>query len=255
MGISVGISAIHAADRVSAGCGTAPSVVRSCAPEWQYWRGACYRLIPPVTWNGGVVACQEMGGEMVAPRSMEENEFLVKTARSERSLKDSPLWIGCNDQAKEGTWVCEGQGANGPLYLNWRASNPDNQYGEQHCAAIFMTDGKWNDRRCRIRQRAICVRRDPFTCRPHNAPRYCHSTADNGTFNTACLSGQVTTEFVTGSVVACGSACIAEPACCSFNVMNTDDGKKFCQLVADCQSKDKLQTTAEFCMYSGICVD
>ena len=63
---------------------------------------------------------------MAAPGSVEENEFMVKMADGGGSFV--PLWIGCNDKADEGTWVCEGQRQREPLF-NWMSGEPDNGGG------------------------------------------------------------------------------------------------------------------------------
>ena len=46
-----------------------------CPPGWKTWRGSCYRTTPSLPWIEAGKYCQDMGGEMAAPRSLEENEF------------------------------------------------------------------------------------------------------------------------------------------------------------------------------------
>ena len=78
------------------------------------------------TWDDARSACRKIEGEMAAPGSMEENEFMVKMADGGGSFV--PLWIGCNDKADEGTWMCEGW-KEGDSFFNWRSWEPNNVGG------------------------------------------------------------------------------------------------------------------------------
>ena len=59
-------------------CPAQPAVGRTCPADWQSWHSACYRLMPgKATWDDARSACREIGGQIAAPGSMEENEFIV----------------------------------------------------------------------------------------------------------------------------------------------------------------------------------
>ena len=59
------------------------SSAQSCKPQmfcpsgWESWGGSCYKLLTKMSWYEGGLKCQEMGGEMVAPSSLEENNYIL----------------------------------------------------------------------------------------------------------------------------------------------------------------------------------
>ena len=101
--------------------------------------------------------------------SSAENDFIKNTFLTSHGLV---YWIGMSDKANEGTWKwTDGSILSG--YKNWKSSQPSNNYGNQHCAAIVMSSGtfrlgppsyyylndhnaQWNDLECHFLFGYIC---------------------------------------------------------------------------------------------------
>ncbi|XP_038066775.1 perlucin-like protein [Patiria miniata] len=154
-------SAINAQFR-SGSCHSRLTVQCSCPPEWQLWGNECYRLTPsPHTWDDAKSACQDMGGKMAAPRSLEEMNVMVELARKEHSTYRA--WIACNDKEVEGNWECDGQEGSEP-FLAWYAGQSDNDKGNQDCVRITVTyNDRMDDVSCDLSALAFCVRRAACT--------------------------------------------------------------------------------------------
>ncbi|XP_038056576.1 perlucin-like protein [Patiria miniata] len=234
-------------------CPSEPAVKCSCPPQWQLWQNGCHRLTPSWhSWDDAKEACQDMGGKMAAPRSLEELKFIAEMARKVDSQYRA--WIACNDKEVEGTWECDGQEGGEP-FLVWNGGEPDN-WMDQDCAQITAQYDRMDDAGCYVEKLAFCVRKADCTHLPIQPRQYCLSTDTHGRIlNSTCLLDHSIREFITQGVAACGSACAKEPGCRSFNIKKTEDGKKICQLNNSTSSEDndKFQTTYYFCMYSEVC--
>ncbi|XP_038055093.1 lactose-binding lectin l-2-like [Patiria miniata] len=239
-------------------CPSRSPVECSCPLEWQLWGSACYRLTPSKrTWDGAKTACQDMGGKMAAPRSLEEMNFMAELARKVDS--NYYAWIACNDTEVEGTWECDGQEGGEP-FLVWDNGQPDDggTHGNQDCVVIAeQHNHMMDDGHCDGSNRAFCVRQAACTHLPTQPRQYCLSTDTNGRILVStCLLDHSIREFITEGVVACGSACAEESGCRSFNIKKTEGGRKICQLnnSTSSEDKDKFQKTDYFCMYSEVCI-
>ncbi|XP_038077045.1 type-2 ice-structuring protein-like [Patiria miniata] len=253
-----GIVAITSALNTQFGSGSCQShltVKRSCPPEWQFWEDECYHVTPlRHNWDDAKSACQAMGGRMAAPHSLEEMEFMADLAQKEHGVNTA--WIACNDKGVEGIWECNGQEGS-ESFLEWANGQPDNS-NNQDCAAIATAfNNRMDDDQCWSSHEAICVRQATGT-HPSTQPRqYCLSTDTDGRIlNSTCLLDHGIREFITEGMAACGSACVKETGCLSFNIKKTEDGKKVCQLNNSTRSedKDKFQKTGYFCIYSEVCI-
>ncbi|XP_038054893.1 C-type lectin mannose-binding isoform-like [Patiria miniata] len=237
-------------------CPSRSPVKSSCPPEWQLWGSACYRLTSSTyNWDDAKTACQDVGGKMAAPRSLEELNFMAELARKVDSQYRA--WIACNDKEVEGAWECDGQEGGEP-FLVWADGQPNSWGGNQDCAKLAARfNDTMDDARCESPWRAFCVRHAACTHLPTQPRRYCLSTDTHGRIlNSTCLLDHNIREFITEGLVACGSACANESGCRSFNIKKTKEGKKVCQLNNSTSSevKDKFQKTDYFCMYSEVCV-
>ncbi|XP_038057915.1 C-type lectin domain family 4 member M-like [Patiria miniata] len=239
-------------------CPSRSPVKCSCPPEWQLWGNECYRLTPSnYNWDDAKKVCQDMGGKMAAPRSLEELNFMAELAQ--KVDNQYYAWIACNDKDVEGTWECDGQEGGEP-FLVWADGQPDNWGGNQDCVAITARHNhkiKMDDGRCDNYKWAFCVHQAACTHLPTQPRQYCLSTDTHGRIlNSTCLLDHNIREFITEGVVACGSACAKEPGCRSFNIKKTEGGKKICQLnnSTSSEDKDKFQKTDYFCMYSEVCL-
>ena len=117
-----------------------------CPPEWHHWGTSCYLATQTnFTWWSARAECAKLGGILAVPSSLEENDFIVDDVipDGERAL------IDCNDQATEGTWVCE-EGGVEVSYRNWEAWESSN-VGSEDCGIIsrmYGTGRKWHDYHC-----------------------------------------------------------------------------------------------------------
>ncbi|XP_038044985.1 CD209 antigen-like protein E [Patiria miniata] len=229
-------------------------VPKCCPSKWLFWRRSCYRLISPASWEASRSTCDEMGGLIAAPHSHEENEFIARMAQIEKH--NYRLWIGCNDREAEGEWVCEGQkGKNSFLDQNWDLGEPNSGSSENCAFTRWQANGKWHDVSCDRQLHAVCVRDATCVSQSKHPRHYCVSLDNRGRLlNSTCLVGRVIRGFVTDSFGACGSACVEDGDCRSFNVRKKN-GEKYCQLNNSTSSDDReqLQDVGAFCVYSEIC--
>ena len=131
---------------------------------------SCYILFAqPNQWIDAENHCQRLDGHLVKITSSDETEFVKSTFLTSHGLV---YWIGLSDQATEDTWKwTDGSTLSG--YTNWKSSQPSNNYGNQNCAAIVMTVGRfqlgapsrytlnnhnaeWNDLECHFSFGYIC---------------------------------------------------------------------------------------------------
>ncbi|XP_038066783.1 C-type lectin mannose-binding isoform-like [Patiria miniata] len=146
----------------SGSCHSRLTVQCSCPPEWSLWGNECYRLTPSLhNWDDAKTACQDMGGKMAAPCSLEEMNFMVELARNVDS--DYYAWIACNDKEEEGIWECDGQEGSEP-FLVWDDGEPNNNKGNQDCVrmASYLQE-RMDDGFCYASYLAFCVRRAACT--------------------------------------------------------------------------------------------
>ena len=221
-----------------------------CPPRWQRWGDSCYRLTSEgATWADSRPACREMGGEMFAPRSLQENEFLVSMIP--KSPDPQLLWVACNDIEVEGEWKCEGQEKD-EAFFNWYPGEPNGAAQENCVAMLFLpsvsNDGNWTDTPCTDTYHAFCV------IRLKQPRHYCFTFSDNRQLLNSCLVDHVIREFVTKSIIDCGSACTVEPRCRSFNMKQTSEEKQLCQLnnATSSDDPDNFKKTDSFCIYSDL---
>ncbi|XP_022089666.1 perlucin-like protein [Acanthaster planci] len=255
----VGIVAITAVINAAWGsdfCPSLPNMDCSCPSGWGLWQTSCYRLTNSTsTWKSGKLACQNIGGKMAVSHSLEEMKFMANLIRHKDS--DYHVWIACNDIEVEGNWTCDGQEGSKP-FMGWGPGQPDDAGGDQDCATIAAAhNDSMDDNNCCYEYDTFCVRQANCTHRLTQPRRYCFSTDTHGRIlNSTCLLGHVIREFTTDSVSACGSSCVEEPGCRSFNIKKNGGGKKLCQLnnITSSEDKDKFQTIGDFCIYSEICI-
>jgi TolB protein len=129
---------------------TGPNVIQGVA----YHNGHRYTVTGGnMTWIEARNLAWSLGGNLVVIDDAAENEFLAN--RFGVPLDDT-FWIGLNDYTDEGNfrWI-DGS----PLiYTNWRAGEPNNGGGIEHCAVtdlVVAGNMTWNDVDCGAPYRAI----------------------------------------------------------------------------------------------------
>jgi hypothetical protein len=100
-----------------------------------------YHLSGFVTWGAAEAAAVAMNGHLATIRSSAENQWIQDTFRTSVG-SISPLWIGLNDLATEGTF--EWSSGTPLTYANWEPGAPDDSFGLED--AVYLSgSGQWND--------------------------------------------------------------------------------------------------------------
>ncbi|XP_056334746.1 mannose-binding protein C isoform X2 [Danio aesculapii] len=103
------------------------------------------------SFDKGMQYCNGNGGALVLPRSLLENNALMKVLVSSAFTKKA--FIRITDREKEGEFVdTDGKKL---MFTNWYPGQPDNYKGVQDCGAITDT-GSWDDLSCDGLQPIIC---------------------------------------------------------------------------------------------------
>ncbi|XP_038055991.1 hepatic lectin-like [Patiria miniata] len=196
-----------------------------CQPGQERFGGSCYQMTPGLlVWEKAQQTCSNLGGHLVVPDSLEENQFILEMFR--RKVPDSEnLWIGCSDGEEEGRWVQAGGGDQECTYLNWASGEPHPSYKDwEDCAGIWGGHaGSWNDFPCTSSYYAMCE--------SHAVPSMsCLLTYDaRGFFTAHCLTDRIPKEAT--SSVAWALTCRDEPRCRSFSLRQASRGAFMsCQL-------------------------
>ena len=198
------------------------SSAHSCKPQmlcpsgWETWGGSCYKLLEEtMNWQEGISKCQETGGEMVAPSSVEENNYIF-------SKTTNHIWINCNDLETEGQWDCTPDNGG---YRNWIAGEPVfGDTDDEDCVELPPHGGgKWSDNACSDGDDVQVICKDNGVVATQVKLKQWRLLA-------SCLTGHTLREIPTSNVRACATECHNDPICCSFNVQHFGSGKRICQL-------------------------
>ena len=126
------------------------SVLTFAAPvQTQTWikypaNGHYYAITQPMSWHQAETQAVLWTGHLATVRSQAENDWLAKT------FGNKHLWIGLNDEAKEGTWVwSSGENAS---FRNWCDREPNGGRNDNwvhihdQSKPIICNPRRWNDR-------------------------------------------------------------------------------------------------------------
>ncbi|XP_071788238.1 perlucin-like protein [Asterias amurensis] len=189
-----------------------------CPFGWESWGGSCYKLIEEqMTWHEGRLKCQEMGGDMVAPSSSEENNHMDKLRKSKYDLF---VWINCNDLEMEGQWDCAPDNGG---YRNWDKTGEPGGGTQENCALIEIryNDFAWHDYPCSLNYSTICKGEEVMATQVK---------LKQWRLLASCLTGHTLREIPTSNVRACATVCHYDPIFRSFNVQHFGTGERICQL-------------------------
>ena len=111
--------------------------------------GHLYYLLSPNNWTSAEAEARGLGGHLVTINDAAENQWVVNTffPLIVNSGPDALLWLGLNDAATEGQFVC----ASGEpvTFTNWYPGEPNNLGGEDYAAIRnpfhAPPTGSWND--------------------------------------------------------------------------------------------------------------
>ena len=71
-------------------------------------------------------------------------------------LATSPLWIGYQDKASDGTWSWSDSSTT--VYTNWDSSSQKDGNQQTDCVILDSDEGKWRDVPCSDKNKFICKR-------------------------------------------------------------------------------------------------
>ncbi|XP_071797710.1 C-type lectin domain family 4 member M-like [Asterias amurensis] len=218
-------------------------VLSSCPTGWVKWRQSCYILLPDkMNWMQAEAACNRPGSNLIVPDSKEENDFIFKWAVK----GNGGMLIGCTDAAQEGVWLCGGQPAR---FTNWKTEFPQNN-SRYNCARM-VTNGLWSDNlKCNgtATKTVVCEMPVPIV------PIYHTLLGPNGRVSQYCPLNHVIDNLAVEGVIACGWACTSDPRCRSFNVWQSSEKEKKCQLndVTRLENDQTDSHDVEGCVYFSL---
>ncbi|XP_038066772.1 lactose-binding lectin l-2-like [Patiria miniata] len=123
------------------------SCAKKCPPSWKRWRDSCYRFTPSGgSWVASREACLQMGGNLAAPQSQEENDFFWEFGKEEKS---NLFWINCEKLETNNQWFCDGKAMVGSdAFEYWAPGEPKTNIGHVCTAVDIRNDGHWIDFTC-----------------------------------------------------------------------------------------------------------
>ena len=124
-----------------------------CPTSWHLWRNSCYIITETsVLWARATAECYELGGALVAPRTVQENDFIGALIPERKNA-----WVDCEQDGND-VWVCRDDGEE-VLFRKWDHFNRQPQGGLQRCALIsreWSSQYLWHDHYCYTNQRPAC---------------------------------------------------------------------------------------------------
>ncbi len=130
--------------------------VDSCPTSWHLWGNSCYRVTETgVPWARARDECDKLGGALVVPRTLQENNFIGALIPAGLNA-----WIDCDDLDENDSWVCRDDGEE-VLFRNWDLlfNPPQPNGGTQRCVLIsreWSSVYLWHDHFCQSQQRSAC---------------------------------------------------------------------------------------------------
>ncbi|XP_027296061.2 CD209 antigen-like protein E [Cricetulus griseus] len=119
---------------------------RPCSWDWIFFHGNCYFFsVTKRNWTDSLIACQEVGAQLIIIESYEEQDFLLKMCK----LKGH-LWIGLKH---EGTWEWVNGSSLSPSFKKFWTLWKNDDHSED-CAEL--TDHGWNENNCKTEKFWIC---------------------------------------------------------------------------------------------------
>lgn len=113
---------------------------KTCFPGWSIFKNKCYyfsRKGQSETWDVSKKDCQERGGELAMPKTLDELTFVSRSS--------SYTWIGLSDKLQEGVWEWV-DGTQLEMEF-WKEGEP-NDTGNEDCVEVSRDEVKWNDAPC-----------------------------------------------------------------------------------------------------------
>ncbi|XP_056005158.1 coadhesin-like [Ostrea edulis] len=130
------------------------TALSACDSTWSFRNGKCYkRFTSKVTWSNALKTCQANSANLVNIEDSSENSYVHGL------MGGDDIWMGGFDGPHEGSWAWSG-GVFSWSYTNWDSSEPNNS-GDEDCALMYASSGRWNDGKCSAALQFICKKNTP----------------------------------------------------------------------------------------------
>lgn len=113
--------------------------------------GHLYELYQPSFFEQAVAfastrfnATYSSSGYLLTISDDKEGDWIVQLLKNRTH---TAAWLGAQDKTEEGQWRWIGGPEPNLTYSNWAEGEPNN-HGEENCAIILTSNGKWNDISC-----------------------------------------------------------------------------------------------------------
>ncbi|XP_038066747.1 snaclec B6-like [Patiria miniata] len=117
-----------------------------CSSTWQTFQGTEYYVHSvPMAWAQAKEFCQKMGGNLLMPKSSEENAF-TNSLLQQRGV--TTAWLNCRRYLLG--WKCESS--------EYQNIAPGYGIFVRNCAIVKTTDGQWYAAPCDQETTAVCER-------------------------------------------------------------------------------------------------
>ncbi len=103
----------------------------------------------PMDWPSARRHCLAQGSDLATIVSKDEVTVITST------FGTSPLWMGLNDIAMEGTFVWASGDVSASIFRQWAVGIPDNYNNDEDCAELHV-EGGWNDNSCAVLRSFVC---------------------------------------------------------------------------------------------------
>ncbi|TMW49796.1 hypothetical protein DOY81_005153, partial [Sarcophaga bullata] len=108
-----------------------------------------------VNWFTALERCGNNGKKLASITSLDDSIKLIETLDTLSQLYATNFWLGASDLGHNGQYVWASNGEAISRFTNWRAGEPNNWCGHEHCLEL-LSDGQWNDLNCDYKLKFIC---------------------------------------------------------------------------------------------------
>ena len=110
-----------------------------------------YFCSEPKKWVTARNFCEDQGAKLASIEKEEEANLVFSTIST---FEIDRWWIGLNDRDEEGVFAW--QDGNPLVYEAWNEGEPNNFNSNEDCVEVLLSNGLWNDARCRDEKPFIC---------------------------------------------------------------------------------------------------
>ncbi|XP_038066744.1 uncharacterized protein LOC119736807 [Patiria miniata] len=124
----------------------------------------------PMAWAQAKEFCQKMRGNLLMPKSSEENAFAKSLLQQRRA---TTAWLNCH---RVGQWLCEVDGV--AMWPPFNNPAPDQPTLDGNCLTMKAEDGTWRHTYCDLNATTVCERE--ATVQQASLAMHCMTIAADG---------------------------------------------------------------------------